>query len=126
MDYRVNGDSKQINIYGHNSRTYNLPFRKLEKYLDEKFFNEHNMIYLQTDKRTRKYEIFSIKEIKTDFEHMNIDISKKEFAKHIEKLKKDSIYETNIDYNNESNILVLQTCSYNNKDSYYIISAIER
>ena len=34
MDYRVNSNSKQINIYGHNSRTYDIPFRKLEKFLE--------------------------------------------------------------------------------------------
>ena len=36
LDYRVNLNSKQLNIYGHNSNVYDLPFRELEKYLDKK------------------------------------------------------------------------------------------
>ena len=50
LDYRVTTESKQINIYGHNSRTYNIPFRKLEKFLDKKYFDEHEYIVLQNQK----------------------------------------------------------------------------
>ena len=31
MDYRVNKDSKQINIYGHNSTKYKPPFNALDR-----------------------------------------------------------------------------------------------
>lgn len=70
MDYRVNINSKQINIYGHNSQTYNLPFRKIEKYLDKKFFDENKYIILSDDNYKSVYQILLIKEISDDFEHI--------------------------------------------------------
>lgn len=125
MDFRVTPLSKQVNIYGHNSRTYDLAFRKLENFLDEDFFNKNEYILLQHDNGKRIYKIFSIKEVKTDYTHMDVEVKEKDFLKHIENLKKDSIFERKVEYNEKSNILVLQTCSYENKNAYYIISAIE-
>ena len=39
MDYRQNLDSKQINIYGHNSTKYNPPFKILENYLNKEYYD---------------------------------------------------------------------------------------
>lgn len=125
MDYRVSPDSQQINIYGHNSQTYNTPFHKLENFKAKDFFDSHKYILLQTEERRRIYEIFSIKEVSTDTEHMKVKVKKEAFIQHIEKLKNNSIHERAIEYNEESNILVLQTCSYDTDNSYYVISAIE-
>ena len=125
MDYRVNPDSKQINIYGHNSRTYDIPFRKLEKFLDKDFFEENKYIVLQTDSGRRIYKIFSIKEYAKDYEYMVVDLTGKDFVNHLNILKKDSINSREVEYDENSNLLVLQTCSYGKKNTYYIISAIE-
>ena len=123
--YRVNPDSKQINIYGHNSRTYDIPFRKLEKFLDKDFFEENKYIVLQTDSGRRIYKIFSIKEYAKDYEYMVVDLTGKDFVNHLNILKKDSINSREVEYDENSNLLVLQTCSYGKKNTYYIISAIE-
>ena len=48
MDFRVTPNSKQINIYGHNSLVYDLPFKKLENYLDESFYNNNKSIFEST------------------------------------------------------------------------------
>lgn len=125
MDYRVDKTSQQINIYGHNSKTYDLPFVKLEKFLDKDFFNQNKYILLQFHDERRIYEILSIKETKKDYTHMNINVEKENFINHINTLKKDSINERELSYNENSKILVLQTCSYNEKDSFYIITAIQ-
>lgn len=125
MDYRVNINSKQINIYGHNSQTYNLPFKKLEKYLDKNFFDENKYINLSDDNNKSVYQILLIKEISDDYEHMKIDINEKNVVNHLNKLKENSIHYRELTYNSNTDILVLQTCSYNNQDSYYIIVAIK-
>lgn len=125
MDFRVTPESKQVNIYGHNSRTYNTPFRKLESFKDKTFFEENKYIILQTENGRRIYEIFSIKEVSTDNEHMIVNYSGADFLKHIENLKKNSLYEREVEYNEDSNLLVLQTCSYDSEKSYYVISAIQ-
>ena len=125
LDYRVNTEAKQINIYGHNSRTFDIPFRKLEKYLDKDFFDSHEYIVLQTFNTKRIYRIFSIKEDNCDYEHMKVKKTGEEFIEHIELLMDNSIYTREVKYDEDSNILILQTCSYGKEKTYYVISAIE-
>ncbi len=125
MDYRVNPTSKQVNIYGHNSKTYNTSFKKLENFLDKDFYLNNQYIVLQHDNGHRIYKIFAIKEVLNDFEHMIINTSDDEFISHIETLKKDAIHQTDVEYERDSNIIILQTCSYNIENAYYIIMGIE-
>lgn len=125
MDYRVDPTSKQVNIYGHNSRTYSTSFKKLENYLNYDFYLNNQYIILQHDNGHRIYKIFAFKQVLTDFEHMLTNVISDEFVSHIDALKKDSIYETEIEYSKDSNIIILQTCSYNEGKAYYIIMGIE-
>lgn len=115
MDYRVNKDSKQINIYGHNSTKYEPPFNTLEGYLKEDYFNEHKNIFLKIDNEIKKYEIFSIviADKKSTEEHMNLNYKKdSEWLSHFNRLKKRSIYKTDVELNENDKVLVLQTCLF--------------
>lgn len=123
MDYRLNKDSKQINIYGHNhsNKKYNPPFKTLENYLKKDYFENHKYIELKIDNEIQKYEIFSIvigEKVGTE-EHMNIKYnSDNEWLKHFNRLKNRSIYKTNVKLNKEDKIIILQTClfgKYRNK-----------
>lgn len=120
VDYRTNLNSKQINIYGHNSKEYELPFKELEKYKSKEFYEEHKLIKLWDGKETFYYEIFSIQIVSSNSNHMNIEPMNLE--KHIDELNK-SIYETNNKATVKDKILVLQTCDYSKKDSYLLIIA---
>lgn len=124
MDYRVTPTSKQVNIYGHNSRTYDIPFRKLEKFLDKEFFDSNPYILLQHDGGTRIYKIISIKET-TGNEHMYVSSTPENHVQHIDLLIADSIYTRAANYDANTNLLTLQTCSYNADKTYYVITAIE-
>ena len=115
MDYRVNKDSKQINIYGHNSTKYKPPFNVLEGYLKKEYYNEHKSILLKIDNEIKQYEIFSIvlADKKSTEEHMNLNYKKdSDWLKHFNRLKKRSIYKTNIELNENDKVLVLQTCLF--------------
>ncbi len=115
MDYRVNKTSKQINIYGHNSTKYKPPFNTLEGYLKEDYYNKHKIISLKIDNEVMKYEIFSIvlADKKSTEEHMNLNYKKDfEWLSHFNRLKDRSIYKTNIELNEDDNVLVLQTCLF--------------
>lgn len=124
LDYRINAKSNQINIYGHNSRDYDTNFRLLENYLDKNYFEQNPYIYYKTAEKSQKYLIFSIKGVSSDFEHMTVNLSGNAFVSHIKDLQQDSIYKRIVEYDENSEIIVLQTCSYNPLYSYYIISAI--
>jgi len=117
VDYRTNLNSRQINIYGHNSLLYDLPFKTLERYLDKEFYLNHKYINIWDGNKDNIYLISSI-EIVDDLEHMNLDITKE----HIEKLN-NSIYDTGEFINIYDDILILQTCNNDKKGSYIIVIA---
>ena len=116
VDYRTNLNSSQINIYGHNSKKYNLMFKELEKYKDKSFYDKHKIIELWDGINTYKYEIFSVKIVNKNSSHMNIN------NKDIKELNK-SIYNTGITANKEDKILILQTCNYKPKNTYLLVIA---
>ena len=57
---------------------------------------------------------------------MRVNLTGEEFLKQISNLGNNVIYKRDIDYNQNSKILVLQTCSYASDDSYYVITAINK
>ena len=115
MDYRVNSNSKQINIYGHNSTKYKPPFQKLEKYLEKSYYKDHNILELKVNNEKKVYEIFSIviaDKVGTE-EHMNIKYkTDKEYYNHFKRLKNRSLYDTGVNIEESDNVLVLQKCIY--------------
>ncbi len=124
LDYRVTTDSRQINIYGHNSKTYDIPFRKLENFLDKEFFDNNMYILLQDDNGRKIYKIYSIKEVNSDYSHMRVKLEGNDFVNQIKNLGSNYIYKRDIPYDENSKILVIQTCSYASDTSYYVITAI--
>lgn len=124
VDYRTNIDNdKQVNIYGHSSGIYDIPFNNLKKYLDKDFLKKNKIITIETTKDTYKYEIYSVK-ITDNEEHLNINFNEEDYKKHLYKMKKDSLYEENITFSSNDEILVLQTCIFNNpKGSLLIINS---
>ena len=117
VDYRTNLNSKQINIYGHNSTKYNLMFKELEKYKNKDFYNEHKKIEIWDGINIYKYKIFSIKIVNKNSKH--IDINNKDNIKELNK----SIYNTGESASNNDKILILQTCNYKPKNTYILVIA---
>lgn len=115
LDYRVNvDDSDVLLIFGHSSHIYNLPYEIIENYYYEDFYNDHKYIVLDTNTRTRKYEVVSAYVETNDFEYMKINFdNKEERLAHLNKLKGKSNYKIDTDFSSDDNILILQTCSTN-------------
>ncbi len=120
VDYRVNLNSKQINIYGHNSQVYDVPFKELENYTDKDYYKEHKYIKIWDGETTNIYEIFSVQIVTSDYEYINVDSS--DWSNHIKELN-NSIYDTGLSATEEDDILVLQTCYYNPVNSFLIINS---
>lgn len=125
MDYRNTLTDKQINIYGHNASYKELPFRRLENYLKEEFFENNPYIILQTENTRFIYKIFSFKKIiQENNEHMRIRDTGKAYINHLKKLQEDSLYQREVEFQEDSRILVLQTCSYESDYKFYLVSSI--
>lgn len=129
IDYRNSTDSKQINIYGHNSESYSPPFKILENYLRKSYFNNHQYIELKIENEIRKYEIFSvyISSKSSKEEHMHFDYaSSNEWLNHYKRIQERSLYNANNSVDENDNIIILQTCVYNEyKGKLLIIAAKE-
>lgn len=115
IDYRNNTTSRQINVYGHNSTKFNPPFKVLEGYLNEEYYDEHKYFEFMVNDETRKYQIFSviIAEKDDNEEHMQFNYKKdSEWLKHFQRLQKKSKYKIDVDVNKDDKIMVLQTCIF--------------
>lgn len=133
IDYRNSNDltsERQINIYSHNfyNKEYSdyLPFSKLEKYLNKDVFDIAKDIYLYTDTKLMHYEVYAIKIItKENNEHMIMDASSNaKWQTHLDNLLKDTKYCTDdCHLDNNTNLLVLQTCNYNPNGSFMLVIA---
>ena len=127
LDFRTSPTDKQVNVYGHNSRDPNLkvPFLRLESFLEKEFFDSHPYIVLQHDTGKNYYKIMNIKEVVTDLEHMNVDLTGSAFKNHLDIIKSNSMYSRNVPYDENSEIIILQTCSHHLDNAYYIITGIK-
>lgn len=114
LDYRTKlNESRVLIIYGHNSSKYDMPFKVLENYYDEDYYEKHKYIELVTSDGIKKYEVFSVYVETSDFSYYT-DIefeNNNKFLNHINKLKDKSFYDTGVSLNKDDNILILQACS---------------
>lgn len=124
FDYRNNLDSKKLLIYGHNSRTLQTDFKKLTKFLDEEFAKSNPYIYLTTEEGISKWKIFSIMIIpKNTTTHTRIEFSSsKELSNHISWLIDNSIIDFEEDVELNDQLMTLQTCFYEPKDSFLLVN----
>lgn len=125
LDYRNNVElDRKLIIFGHNSNKEDTLFKRLEKYLNKDFYKEktNRIIILKTNNKKTKYEVKSVYIEESDFQHMKLNFTKKDWIKHVNFLNDSSFYKnTEIDY--EDSLLVLQTCYYKPKNSYLILVA---
>ena len=56
---------------------------------------------------------------------MNVNVASDAFVTHLNHLKNNSIYSTDVTFDKNSNVIILQTCTNDNDNSYYILSAVE-
>ena len=130
FDYRVTPTSKQVNIYGHNSRDSEskVAFLKLQKFLDREFFDNNQYIILQHDTGKSIYKIKALKQVyESNNEHLKVDLTGAPFVNHFNTMTTGTglIYSRDLDFNEYSEIIVLQTCSYDWDSALYTIIGVK-
>ena len=120
LDYRVKiNNGKKNLIYSHNSSTFDVPFKELEKYYNEDFYKNNKYIYLEDEENKVKYQIFSVYVETSNWDYMKLNFTEKEWLEHLNKLKSFSWYETGVNVSKDDEILILQTCSHHKKYKNY-------
>lgn len=119
LDYRNNLDNdKKLLIYGHSDPEGTLPFVKLTNYNNEEFFRENRYIYLIDSNRKRKYEVFASYIETEDFDYVNLkSFGGLSYGEHLNKLKNKSYVPSDVVLDDNSNVLILQTCSFADIDT---------
>ena len=92
-----------------------LVFSKLLDYQNKNFYDKHKTIILTTDTSKKEYEIFSVFTEKEDFDYLELSgLPGVEYYEHLLKLKNKSIYNTETPIDENSKVLVIQTCASEN------------
>ncbi len=130
LDYRTNiKESKKLLIYGHSNIEGTVPFVKITGYNDKDFMDKNPYIYLIDSNGSRKYEVFSSYIENKDFDYVNLNsFGGLTYKEHLEKLRNKSFVKKEIELEEESKVLILQTCSFDQgivSNRYQIVVAKE-
>lgn len=131
LDFRNNlEESNKLLIYSHSDPEGTLPFVKLSNYNNESFYQNHKIIFLTDHKSKRKYEVFASYIETSDFDYVNLEsFNGLTYEEHLNKLKNKSLIKTNVELDENSKIIILQTCSFNQnineKTKYQLVMAKE-
>ena len=123
MNYLNDGfNDENTVLFGHNMRNGTM-FAQLRKYKDRDFFYGNNNINIElSNGDTLKYEVFSVyvtdvedNYIQTKFDNAN------EYKEFLDRIKNNSIYETEIELSEDDKIITLSTCSFEFNDARLVV-----
>jgi len=125
IDFRHDFTGRKTIIYSHSAKDGTAPFNYLQNYNSNKdFFKKHQYITINYNGKVYKYQIFSVyisianNDYDEGLEYFRVNsYSDTEWAKRIQEYKNKSDYDTGVSVSKEDKILILQTCSMDNR--YY-------
>ena len=127
MDSRNNRNFEDYNtiIYGHNMKN-NTMFGTLINYKKQEYFNEHPYIYLFTESKKYKIELFAgyVTSSKNDIYNFPQNINTNE--KLIKTAKEKSTFKSNTNVISEDKIITFSTCSYDFEDARYVLLGVAK
>ena len=101
-----------------------MPFNELIPYQKEEYYKQHKDIYLYTENNKYTYSIFSSYFEGIDFDYVNInDFNGLSYKDHLYKLKNKSMYNIDMELDDNSKVIILQTCNLDvtSKDKYQLV-----
>ena len=109
-------------LYGHNMTTGRM-FHELIKFNDAEFFRTH-LIYLYTLNGLYVYQPFAFFRTVADYNYFQIRFSSDaDFIAFAERMKENSLYETDVTFAPGDRILTLSTCTNVTTDGRYSLQA---
>lgn len=114
MDFRNDVESPGLNtiVYGHRVKDGTM-FEELTRYQDADFFKDHQTFEFDTLYDSYEAEIFAVYITKTDFDYIQTDFaSGEDYEQLLTGIREKSMYETDIEVNEDDHILTLSTCDY--------------
>lgn len=124
MDYRNSKDFNDYNtiIYGHNMKNGTM-FGTLQKYKNQKYYDEHKTIYLLTEKQNYEIELFAGYTISVNSDIYDLlEMSQGE----INSVIKKSDFNSDVNVTSEDKIITLSTCAYEFEGARYVLMGVLR
>lgn len=123
-DYRISKGLSAYNvvIHGHNMKSGAM-FGKLPRYRDYDFWSSfgNDIFYIFTNNVIRKYQIFSIYITEPISDTYTYNFASVEALRNYAiNMKEKSIYDTNIDVSNTSQVITLSTCTQGGKKRFIV------
>ena len=117
---------KNLIIYGHNMNNKSM-FNNLNKFKDEEFFSNNSTIEILEDDTINTYEIFSVYTSTTDeLELKFLFKDNEDYSIYLNTLLNKSLIPKTFDFNLDSPMITLITCSYEYLHARTIVHAIKK
>lgn len=118
-------------LYGHNMRNGSM-FADLLKYREKSYWENHPIICLDSLWEHRRFRIFSVLYAKEEdwtepegLFYQRKPETKAEKADFFKRLKEAGFYGTGIEFEKDSVMVLLVTCSYQERDGRFVVAGIE-
>lgn len=125
MDYECSPSSRNIIIYGHSNgdNIDDLRFSQLKRLNDEEFAEKHNIIELEINGETRKYQIFSsgYANALTDHVILTADPDRETMQEIIDMALDRSRHDYSLEVSADDDILTLSTCTTDETTRYVVV-----
>lgn len=122
-DYRCSavGTGQNHIIYGHNMKNSSM-FGTLVNYKEQKYYDEHPVLYYLTPDHDYKIELFSGFTADADSDIYRTEIGDAEaFEAFLQEIIAKSTFATDISVSGEDKIVMLSTCSYEFNNARYVV-----
>lgn len=118
-------------LYGHNMRNGSM-FADLLKYREKSYWENHPVICLDSLWEHRRFQVFSVLYAKEEdwtepegLFYQRKPETKAEKADFFKRLKEAGFYGTGIEFEKDSAMVLLVTCSYQERDGRFVVAGIE-
>lgn len=125
LDSQNNSDfsSDHSILYGHNLKTGKM-FGSLKFYEDKEYWKDHPYIWILTEQKSLKYEIFACRTVKQDDDLYTTNFeSRTQMEQSLKQWAADSYYDTGITAGPDDYILTLSTCISDSEENRRVIQA---
>lgn len=122
MDYKNSSDFEDYNtiIYGHNMKNDTM-FGTLINYKNQEYFNEHKEMYLFTENKNFKIELFAGYITSSESDIYNLPKNSSTNENLVKTAMKKSTFKSEIEVSKEDRIITLSTCSYDFENARYVL-----
>lgn len=108
-------------VYGHRMRD-NSMFGTLKYYEDREYWQEHPQIYISTYEKELVYDIFSVHRAEISEDTYTLFFTAGDaYEAHLQREKERSWYDTGIEVSREDKVLVLVTCTAEQKNERIVV-----